>query len=85
MSENVKEAILPILVRMQEELAALRREQAEFRAENATRFQRLEELGHRQRRDMAGVLVMMKSTVGDFDERVSQLEARVAKLEAARN
>jgi hypothetical protein len=85
MSGNVKDAILPILMKMQEELTALRREQTEFRAENATRFQRLEQLGHRQRRDMAGVLVMMKSTVGDFDERVSQLEARVAKLEAARN
>jgi hypothetical protein len=72
-------------MRIQEDLASLRKSMEARFDRSDERFQRLEELGHRQRRDMAGVLVTMKSTVGDFDERVSQLEARVAKLEAARN
>ena len=36
---------------------------------------------HKQRRDSAGMLVMMRATVTDFDERVSDVEERVAALE----
>jgi hypothetical protein len=36
----------------------------------------------KQRRDAAGMLVMMRAAASDFDERVSEVEERVAALEA---
>ncbi|WP_283805779.1 hypothetical protein [Bradyrhizobium sp. STM 3809] len=36
----------------------------------------------KQRRDSAGMLVMMRAAASDFDERVSAVEERMAALEA---
>jgi phage shock protein A len=41
----------------------------------------LKDLARKQRRDVAGILVMMKSVAGDFDERVSDLERKMAAVE----
>jgi hypothetical protein len=41
----------------------------------------MESLIRRQRRDAAGMLVMMRATASDFDERASEVEERVAALE----
>ena len=81
MTENFKDAILPILKNIQEDISSFRKSvEARFDAHDE-RFERLEVLGRKQRRDAAGVLVMMRATAGDFDERVTEVEARVAALE----
>jgi hypothetical protein len=46
------------------------------------RFEHLEASLRKDRRNLAGMLVMMRATAGDFDERVNEVEERVAKLEA---
>jgi hypothetical protein len=63
-------------------LIAIRDDIASFRAAVEQRFTRLEEDHRKQRRNSAGMLVMMRATAGDFDERVSEVEERVAALEA---
>ncbi|MGL5115168.1 MAG: hypothetical protein ACRC7C_07575 [Beijerinckiaceae bacterium] len=73
--------MLEILKRIQEQLADHSRRFDRM----DQRFDRLEELSRKQRRDMAGVLVMMKATAGSFDERVEAIEARVTALEAQRS
>jgi hypothetical protein len=76
MSENIKDAMLQVLIKIQEDLAAFRRSVEE-------RLDRVEEINRKQRRDSAGMLVMMRATAGDFDERVSEVEERLAVLEGA--
>ena len=63
-------------------LIAIRDDISSFRSSVEQRLTRLEELGHKHRRDAAGTLVMMRATVTDFDERVRDVEERVAALEA---
>jgi hypothetical protein len=75
MSENVQTAMYEILKKLQAEMAS-------FRAETNTRFERLEDLVRKQRRDTAGLLVMAKAVTGDFTEQVAAIEERVAALEA---
>ena len=75
MTENVETAMFEILKNIQGDLAA-------FRAEAEIRFQRLEDGQRKQRRDLAAMLVMARGVVGDFDERVTKVEERVAALEA---
>ncbi len=41
----------------------------------------MEELIRKQRRELAGILVLMKGAVGEFDQRVFRLEQRVTVLE----
>jgi hypothetical protein len=46
------------------------------------RLDQLEQTSREYRRDAAAVMVMMRATTGDFDERVSAVEERVTALEA---
>jgi uncharacterized protein YceH (UPF0502 family) len=46
------------------------------------RFDHLEAAMRKDRRNVAGMLVMMRATAGDFDARVAEVEERVAALEA---
>ena len=78
MSENVQSAMLDILKRIQAEQSDQRKRLEQI----GGRLERIEELARKQRRDSAGMLVMMRATAGDFDERVSEVEERVAALEA---
>ena len=78
MSENVETAMFEILKKIQGDLAA-------FRTEAEDRFQRIEDGLRKQRRDNAAMLIMARAVVGDCDERVTKVEDRVAKLEAAKN
>ena len=64
-----------ILKRIQGDIAA-------FRATTDERLERLESLVRKQRREGAAMMIMMRSVAGDFDERVSEVEERVAALEA---
>ncbi len=46
------------------------------------RVVRIEEIVRKQRRNSAGMLVMMQATASDFNERVSLVEERLDALEA---
>ena len=71
MSENVQSAIFEILKSIQATLA-----------EHGRRFERIEDLIHKQRRDSAAMLVMMRGTAGVYEDRLTQLEVdRIVKIE----
>ena len=71
MSENVQTAMFEILKSVQAKLA-----------DHDKRFDVLEDLVRKQRRDTAGLLVMAKSVTGNFAEELAAIEERVAALEA---
>jgi hypothetical protein len=71
MAESPTDAVLQILIKIQDSIGA-----------QAMRLERIENLVRKQRREGAGMLVMMRATVSDFDERVGDVEERVAVLEA---
>jgi hypothetical protein len=86
MTDTPTDAVHQILIKIQESIVALRSdfrsELAQFRQSTETRLERLETLIRKQRRDAAGMLVMMRSVASDFDERVSDIEKRLDALEA---
>jgi hypothetical protein len=71
MAEASTDVVLQILIKIQDSIAA-----------QAMRLERIESLVRKQRREGAGMLVMMRATVSDFDERVSDVEERLAAAEA---
>jgi hypothetical protein len=71
MAEAPTDVVLQILLKIQDSIVA-----------QATRLERIENLVRKQRREGAGMLVMMRATVSDFDERVGDVEERLAALEA---
>ena len=71
MANNVEDVTLEILKSIQASIAKLNE-----------RFDHLEAGMRKDRRNVAGMLVMMRATAGDFDERVSEVEERVTPLEA---
>ena len=77
MSDNVQSATLEVLKRIQEKLG----EHDERFDQIDKRLDRFEELMRKNRRDIAGMLVMMKATAGDFDGRMTALVARFDALE----
>ena len=78
MSVNVETALFEILKAVQESIAGLDHRMAGLERGQAE----LKEMARKQRRDLAGLLVMMKSVSGDFDERVSDLERRMTAVES---
>ncbi|MGJ5176705.1 hypothetical protein ACQR16_07170 [Bradyrhizobium oligotrophicum] len=86
MAETPTDAVPLILMKIQESISALRSEfksdLGQFKQSVETRFDRLEALVRKQRRDSAGMLVMMRAAASDFDERVSEVEERLRALEA---
>jgi hypothetical protein len=71
MAEAPIDVVLQILIKIQDSIVA-----------QARRLERIENLVRKQRREGAGMLVMMRATVSDFDERVGDVEERLAVLEA---
>ena len=71
MAEAPTDVVLQILIKIQDSIVA-----------QATRLERIESLVRKQRREGAGMLVMMRATVSDFDERVGDVEERLAAVEA---
>ena len=71
MAEAPTDVVLQILIKIQDSIIA-----------QVTRLERIENLVRKQRREGAGMLVMMRATVSDFDERVGDVEERLAVLEA---
>jgi hypothetical protein len=82
MSDNVENAVLEILKKIQGDIALGRSEVKQFKQETETRFERLETIVRKQRRDGAAMLVMMRAAAGDFEERVTAAEQQIAALEA---
>lgn len=81
MGEAPTDFILPVLVKIQEDAAAFRNEMLAFRKEVLTRFDKVDETTRAQRRDTAGMLVMMKGASGIFEERITKLEGRMDNVE----
>lgn len=90
MPENVQSAMLEILKRIQADLSVVKSDVAGLKTDMADvkgrlsgvegRLERLETAARKQGRDNAALLVMMRGTVGLFDERVSTLEEEVRLL-----
>ncbi len=74
MPDNVESATFEILKSIQASIADLAEQ-------TARRFDQLETNMRKDRRNVAGMLVMMRATAGDFNQRVSEIEERVAALE----
>ena len=99
MAEAPTDVVLQILIKIQDsigtlrselgavasELGAFRAEMGQFRTSVEGRLDRLERLNLRYRRDAAAMMVIMRATAGDFDERVNAVEERVTALEAAKS
>jgi hypothetical protein len=71
MADRSTDVTLDVLVKIQEGIVDLRE-----------RLVRVEDVVRKHRRDNAGMLVMMRATAGDFDQRVREVEERVIALEA---
>ena len=85
MADASTDLILPVLIKIQEDAAALRTEmRAQFetmKSNFSARFDAVDVQLRKQRRDSAGMLVIMRGAAGQFDERFAALENRVAALE----
>ena len=82
MADEPTNAVLQILIRIQDSISALRSEMGQFRRENETQHEEIRGLIGKQRRGSAAMMVIMRATVSDFDERVNEIVERVAALEA---
>ena len=71
MAEAPTDVLLQILIKIRDSIVA-----------QATQLERIENLIRKQRREGAGMLVMMRATISDFDERVGAVEERLAAVEA---
>jgi hypothetical protein len=68
-ASNVGDATFEILKGIQASIATLNERVGEF----GERFDRLEAEMRKDRRNVAGMLVMMRATAGDFDARVAEV------------
>lgn len=80
MTENVQSVMLEILKRIQSDVTDLKSGVANLE----TRVGRLEDLALKQRRDSAAMLVMMRGTIGVFNERMDAVEIDVMTLKEGR-
>jgi hypothetical protein len=81
MVETPTDAVPEILIKIQESISALRSEVGDFKRDNGAQHERMEGLIRKQRRDSAAMMIIMRATVSDFDERVNEVAERVAALE----
>jgi hypothetical protein len=82
MVETPTDAVPQLLIRIQDSISALRSEVGQFKRENEVWHEETRGLIRKQRRDAAGLMVIMRATVSDFDERVSAVEERITALDA---
>ncbi len=81
MVEAPTDAVPQILIKIQDSISALRSEVGDFKRDNEAQHERMEGLIRKQRRDSAAMMIIMRATVSDFDERVNEVVERVAALE----
>lgn len=84
MSDNVQTMMFDILKSIQKSISELDARVDGRLSALDNRMNAIEELLRKQRRDTAGILVMMKGVVGVFEERVTNLETRVTLIEMNR-
>ena len=90
MTDNVQSAMLEILKRIQADVSELKADVSELKvdfaelkadmAEVKGRLDRLEAVVRKQGRDSAAMLVMMRATVGIYDERLKDIEEDLREL-----
>lgn len=81
MSESVENATLEVLKSIQASIARL---DSKIDAVDQRLSSKIDAIGAKVakfQRDLAGTLVMMRATAGDFDRRVTEVEDRVTALE----
>jgi hypothetical protein len=93
MTENVQSAMLEILKRIQSDVADVKHRLGgvegrigglEGRMGGVEgRLDRIEDIVAKQRRDSAAMLVMMRATVGAFDERLLRVEGDIGLIKDA--
>ena len=91
MSDNVQTITLEILKSIQQGISDIRSEVVGMPSELAEvrtdlvqvneRLSRLEDISRKQRRDTAGLLVIMKSVVGNYREELDVMVRRIRFLE----
>lgn len=81
MADNVENATFDILKTIQSSIAELRTDMDRQFSDVGRRFEKLEDGLRTERRNNAGVLVMMRATVGHFEERVRKREDRVDEMQ----
>jgi archaellum component FlaC len=77
MPNNIQSAMLEILKKIQSDVSEIksRLSGTDGRLDSMdTRLERLEAIVKKQRRDSAAMLVMMRGTVGVFEERMNDIE-----------
>jgi hypothetical protein len=84
MSDNVQNLMFDILKSIQQSISELDARVDGRLSAMDNRMSAIEDLVRKQRRDTAGILVMMKGVVGVFEERVTSLETRVTLVEMNR-
>ena len=90
MPDNIQSAMFEILKRVQTDLASVKTDVSEIKSSVARldgrverlegRVERLEDIAKKQRRDSAAMLVMMRGTVGIFNERLNELDVNMVLL-----
>jgi hypothetical protein len=73
MIDNVQSAMLEILKKIQADLSEVKSDVSDVKM----RLDKLESLVRKQGRDSAAMLVMMRGTVGIYDERLKVIEEDV--------
>lgn len=81
MADNVQDAPIEILKRIQESIADLRREIEVTRQDMAKQSERFAAEAHRDRRNINGLMALLQAASGDFDERIREIDDRVSHLE----
>jgi hypothetical protein len=81
MADAPTDAVPQILTKIQDSISTLRSELGTLRSDVMPRLDRIENIVRKQRRDAAGMLVLMRAAASDFDERISDLGERVSTLE----
>jgi hypothetical protein len=85
MPDTLTDAVPQILIKIQDSISTLRSEVGQFKRENEVQHERMEGLIRKQQRNSAAMMIVMRATVGDFDERVNEIMERVAALEKREN
>ena len=81
MADNVEDATQQILRRIQDSIVQSREALDRRFDEMKVRFDALEEQARRDRRNVSGLMTLLQSVSGDFDERIRDLDDRVAVVE----
>jgi hypothetical protein len=81
MVETPTDPMPQILIEIQDSISALQAEVGDFKRDNEAQHKQIEGLIRKQRRDSAAMMIIMRATVSDFDERVNEVVERVAALE----